>query len=302
MAAILGRSGHGTGSWGEARLALGDRLEGGEVCGERRVTGLGERDPGQPAGVVADGGELLARRDQTCLGQQLEVLREVRVLQLQGVAQHRDLDLVHRAQQTADPQPHRGVDQLVERRGGSAAGAGGAAHRWAAEGEEAMISERSTASYRRPSSAVARKPPAAGSSTHHCRSEAIFSTTTEPVSTARSARSSSSMRGLRGPAGGVMEIRYRLVYDCITSGIQTMTSTTTVTAGTPGSAWAPIAAATRPPSVRWYHHGVTRREASCAASVSRSARAARASAAPVRVPSKSFSMEETLRVTSRIGK
>src|SRR5699024_5800323 len=242
------------------------------------------------------------RRDESRVCQQLEVLREVRVLQLQGVAQHGELDLVHRSQQSADPQPHRCVDQLVERRAGSAAGAGGAAHRCAAEGEGSMISERSTASYRLPSSAVATKPTAAGSSTHHCRSEAIFSTTTEPISRASTARISSSMRRLRGPAGRVMEIRYRLVYDCIISGIQTITSTTTVTAGTPGSAWAPIAAATRPPSVRWYHHGVTRREASCAASVSRSARAARASAAPVRVPSKSFSMEETLRVTSRIGK
>src|SRR5699024_8920193 len=164
---------------GESRLALGDRLEGGEVCGERRVTGLGERGPGQPAGVVADGGELLARRDQTRVGQQLEVLREVRVLQLQGVTQHRDPHLGQRAQESAGPQPHRGVDQLVEGGGGSAAGAGGAAHRWAAEREESMISERSTASYRRPSSAVARKPTAAGSSTHHCRSEAIFSATTE---------------------------------------------------------------------------------------------------------------------------
>src|SRR5699024_9165006 len=209
--------------------------------------------------VVYEGGELLAGRAQNRVGQQLELVREVRVLRLRGGKQHRALRPVHRGQHSADPQPHRRVDQLVEGGGGSAAGAGGAAQRWAAEREESMISERSTASYRRPSSAVARKPTAAGSSTHHCRSEAIFSATTEPVSTASTARISSSMRRLRGPAGRVMEIRYRLVYDCIISGIQTMTSTTTVTAGTPGSAWAPIAAATRPPSVRWYHHGVTRR-------------------------------------------
>ena len=81
-----------------------------------------------------------------------------------------------------------------------------------------------------------------------------------------------------------------------------MISTITTVEDTPGSACAPIAPATIVPRVRWYHQGVVRRAASCVASVSRSARAARASSALAGGPSMLFSIKESLRVALRIGK
>ena len=93
-------------------------------------------------------------------------------------------------------------------------------------------------------------------------------------------------------------------------GIQITTSGTTAAGESPRMLSEEMASAATAPSSTWYHHGVTRRLARCVASASRESSTACASAAvgaSVARPSgsrrpESFSMKETLEVTSRAVK
>src|SRR5690554_4785896 len=73
-----------------------------------------EAQPGDAPRVTPRRRRRLGRGDEPRIGERLQVLREGRVADTKRVAQHREVDLIHRAEEAADAQPQRRVDDLAE--------------------------------------------------------------------------------------------------------------------------------------------------------------------------------------------
>jgi len=108
-AELRGARGH---LWNAIRR--GDLLQGTQMCIERPSPRRGERYPGQTSRVLPLCGCFLRRRREACRDDDLQVLGQGRVGDLEGVAQQREVHPVDLPEQSADPQPHRCVDRLVE--------------------------------------------------------------------------------------------------------------------------------------------------------------------------------------------
>jgi hypothetical protein len=110
------------GSAGQARLcqaltprvlrvsAPDNALQSGNMASVGGSPGLGEAKP-DPLPGVAYGATL---RDVAGIGERGDVLAEGGLADVEQGQQGAELDLAHRIQGRADPQPDRGVDQVVE--------------------------------------------------------------------------------------------------------------------------------------------------------------------------------------------